>query len=89
MNLGETIKSLRQEIGWNPTELARKCKVSPTTIYDIEDGSRNPSERLLRIIAAHLNADAKPLIELIRKKKELIKRVRSNPEEFEAMLEEK
>lgn len=90
MNLGETIKSLREGIGILPPELARRCKVSPTTIYDIEDGKRGVSERLLLIIAKELDTDPIPLLESLKRRKELIKQVRSNPEKFESIvLEEK
>lgn len=90
MNLGETIKELREQIGILPPELARRCHVSPTTIYDIEAGKRGVSERLLRILAQNLNADLEPLLDSLKRRKELIRQVRSNPEKFEAvMLEEK
>lgn len=86
MNLGETIKSLREEIGILPPELARRCKVSSTTIYDIEAGKRGVSEKLLRLLAMHLNADLDPLLDSLKRRKELIKQVRSHPEKFEAMI---
>lgn len=90
MNLGETIKSLREEANISPPVLAGKCGCSPQHVYDIEDSKRNPSEQLLRKIAETLGADLEPLLDLRRRKKELIKRVRSNPEEFDGIvLEEK
>lgn len=86
MNLGETIKTLREEIGIKPPELAGKCGVSPQHVYDIEASKRNPSEKLLRRMAEHLNSDLEPLLDLMKRRKELIRRVRSNPEEFEALI---
>lgn len=88
MNLGETIKSLREEMKILPPELARRCKVSSTTIYDIEAGKRNASERLIRILAEQLNADLEPLLDLMKRRKELIRQVRSNPEKFAVLMVE-
>lgn len=89
MNLGETIKELREKVGISPPELAVKCGISPTHMYDVEDGKRNPSEKLLRKLANHLNTDLEPLLNSLRARKEIIRKVRRNPEEFQAFLEEK
>lgn len=88
MNLGETIKTLREDIGFSQTELAGKCQVSPTHVYDIESGKRNPSENLLRRMAQHLNADLEPLLELVKRRKQIVRMARNNPEKFERVLEE-
>lgn len=87
MNLGETIKTLREEIDLTPSELAAKCKVSSTHIADIERGKRNPSENLLQRIALHLNTDVEPLLDSMRRRKEIIRKVRDNPEQFVNVLE--
>lgn len=42
-NFASTVKLQRESIGWSQQELARKCKVHPTYICQIEKGNRLPN----------------------------------------------
>ena len=53
MTIGEKIKKRREEIGLTQSELARKCILPPTTIWNIENGKRKPGlKSILRIADA-------------------------------------
>lgn len=63
MNLGERIKLLRGLRGWTPTELAKRARVSSTTINNLEDDPKqNPTLDNLRRIALALEVTVAYLI---------------------------
>jgi transcriptional regulator with XRE-family HTH domain len=63
MNLGERIKQLRDQKGWNPADLASQAGVSSTTIKNIEDRpDQNPTLDNLRRIASALEVSVAYLI---------------------------
>lgn len=53
--LGEKIKSMREEAGLGLRDLAAKANVSPSMLSQIENGSANPSINTLKNIAVVLN----------------------------------
>jgi len=63
MNLGERIKQLRDQRGFNHTELAKRAGVSSTTIKNLEDNpDQNPTLDNLRGIASALGVTVAYLI---------------------------
>lgn len=56
-NLGETIRTYREEAGLSLRELARKVNVSAPFMSDVELGRRFPKEETLQAIAAVLKVD--------------------------------
>lgn len=62
-NLGQRIRERRQEKGLGLRETARLTKVTPSYLCDIEKGSRNPSDELLKKLSETLSL---PLRELER-----------------------
>lgn len=51
MNLGETIKKLRDARHWTQDELAYKAKITAANISRIETGKHGPSTQLLESLA--------------------------------------
>jgi transcriptional regulator with XRE-family HTH domain len=49
-NVKDRITELISETGLNKTEFAAKLNMSPVTIYKIENGENNPSNKTLRTI---------------------------------------
>lgn len=63
-NLGETIRSYREEAGISLRELARQVHVSAPFLSDVELGRRFPKEETLREIATVLKVDPEKLSRL-------------------------
>jgi len=63
-NLGETIRTYREEAGLSLRELARKVSVSAPFMSDVELGRRFPKEETLREIAIVLKVDPEKLSRL-------------------------
>lgn len=55
MNLGGTIKLLRQQKGYNQKDFADKCEITPTYLSQIETNQKEPNLSKLHIIAAILD----------------------------------
>ena len=51
MNLGGTIKLLRQQKGFNQKDFAKKCSITPTYLSQIEKNQKEPTLSKLHIIA--------------------------------------
>src|SRR5215216_7906706 len=56
-NIGHNIRRLRDEKGWNQTELGFRADTSPSIISLIENGKRNPSTSTLAKIAGALGVE--------------------------------
>jgi len=56
-NIGHNIRRLREEKGWNQTELGFHADTSPSIISLIENGKRNPSTATLAKIAGALGVE--------------------------------
>lgn len=54
MNLGLGIRKIRTDKGLLQGELAKKCKISQTSLYQIEKGLKRPSGKTLEIICKKL-----------------------------------
>ena len=55
------VKQLRQQKGWNQTELAFHAGLAPSVISQIENGKRDPSARTLRKLAEAFTVDVADL----------------------------
>jgi transcriptional regulator with XRE-family HTH domain len=55
--IGHNIRQLREEKGWNQTELGFHADASPSIISLIENGKRNPSTATLAKIAGALGVE--------------------------------
>jgi transcriptional regulator with XRE-family HTH domain len=55
--IGHNIRMLREEKGWNQTELGFRASASPSIISLIENGKRNPSTATLAKIAEALGVE--------------------------------
>jgi transcriptional regulator with XRE-family HTH domain len=55
--IGHNIRQLREEKGWNQTELGFHADASPSIISLIENGKRNPSTATLAKIAGALDVE--------------------------------
>jgi transcriptional regulator with XRE-family HTH domain len=64
MTLGAYIRSTRKTKGLSLRELARRIKIAPTFLSDIERDRDNPSEKVLEKIAGALELDADYLKDL-------------------------
>jgi|SRR5581483_10903101 len=60
-NLGETIRTYREEAGLSLRELARRVNVSAPFMSDVELGRRFPKEETLMEIATVLKVDSEEL----------------------------
>jgi len=60
-NIGHNIRRLRDEKGWNQTELGFRADTSPSIISLIENGKRNPSTATLAKIAGALGVEVADL----------------------------
>ena len=56
-NIGHNVRRLREEKGWNQTELGFHADTSPSIISLIENGKRNPSTATLAKIARALGVE--------------------------------
>lgn len=54
MNLGGTIKTLRQQKGYNQKDFASKCVITPTYLSQIEKNQKEPNLSKLHLIAEAL-----------------------------------
>ncbi len=66
--IGDNIKLLRDIRGLTRTELAELIKVAPATLWNIENGTRNPSLEMLYKIADALTVS---VINLLLSKEEI------------------
>ena len=57
------VRRLRQERGWNQTELAFHAELAPSVISQIETGKRDPSAATLRKLADALDVGVPDLFE--------------------------
>ena len=55
MNIGFAIRSIRTKLSIPQYELAEKCKISQTTLSQIETGRKRPSPKTLASICRVLN----------------------------------
>ena len=55
--LGKAIKAIRLAQGHQANKFATACKISDSTLHNIESGHRQPSAELLVVIAHHLGVD--------------------------------
>lgn len=55
--LGKAIKAIRLAQGHPAKSFATTCKISDSTLHNIESGHRQPSAELLVVIAHHLGVD--------------------------------
>lgn len=55
MNLGSTIKGLRQKKGLKQIQLSEKCSISQTYLSQIESNSKEPHLSVLKDISKHLS----------------------------------
>lgn len=54
MNLGNTIKELRQKLGFRQNEFAEKCNLTPAYLSQIENNLREPNLSTLKTISNSL-----------------------------------
>lgn len=54
MNIGHSIKKIRQEKGISQGDLADSCEISQTSLSQIENGIKRPSAKNLAKICKHL-----------------------------------
>ena len=47
MDLGNAIKTLRKELGYNRTEIAKRSDISVTALYNIENGLSFPTKETI------------------------------------------
>lgn len=62
MKVGERIRRLREERGWSQAELARRTRLSPQYMCDIELGKASPALNTLERIAAALGVPVAGLL---------------------------
>ena len=62
LDLGKTIRILRQAKGWKTSDLAKKAKVSVSFLSLIESGDRQPSLEVLRRLSKALGLAPEALI---------------------------
>lgn len=54
MNLGTTIKKLRQQKGFKQNIFANKCDITPAYLSQIENNIKEPNISTLRVICSNL-----------------------------------
>lgn len=57
MSIGQTIRSLREQQGYDQAELARLVDIAPSTLWRIEREDRTPRGATLRRLADVLGVD--------------------------------
>ncbi len=55
MNVGIAIRSIRRKIGITQYELAERCNISQTSLSQIENGIKRPSERTIKKVCQVLD----------------------------------
>jgi len=55
MNVGIAIRSIRRKIGITQYELAERCNLSQTSLSQIENGIKRPSERTIKKVCEVLD----------------------------------
>jgi transcriptional regulator with XRE-family HTH domain len=55
MNIGKAIRSIRKKLSVSQSELSQKCKLSQTSLSQIETGSKRPSQRTIAKICKALD----------------------------------
>lgn len=55
MNLGYAIRSIRKQMGITQYELADKCSISQTSLSQIENGIKRPSNRTIKRVCEVLD----------------------------------
>ncbi len=55
MNLGYAIRSVRKQMGITQYELADKCSISQTSLSQIENGIKRPSNRTIKRVCEVLD----------------------------------
>lgn len=63
MSLGENIRLCRERLGFSQEQLANRCGLHRNSIYNYENGIRNPSTKILSKIASTLGASEYELLE--------------------------
>lgn len=63
--LGQTLRQLRKGAGYTLEQVAKAADVSPAALSLFETGKRNPSPKVLGLIAAALNSPVEPLQQLL------------------------
>ena len=73
MTLGKRIAARRLALGWSQNELARRAGVNHPTLFKIEaDQRRNPSMRVVVLIAHALGTSAEALLGIEREEQRLL-----------------
>lgn len=62
--LGQALRSLRKEAGYTLEQVAKAADITPAALSLFENGKRNPSPKVLGLIAAALDYPVEPLQEL-------------------------
>lgn len=70
--LGKAIKAIRLAQGHTAKGFATSCKVSDSTLHNIESGHRQPSAELLVVIAHHLGVDIDAISYVVADDRELV-----------------
>ncbi len=60
--LGSRIAALRSKFGWSQAELARRLKISPSTVGMYEQGRREPSIEMLVVLSDVLGVSIEFLV---------------------------
>lgn len=60
--VGQRIRATREQMVWGQAELARAAGISPTALYMIETGQRQPRPATIRKIAQALGVSPQSLI---------------------------
>ncbi len=55
MNVGIAIRSIRRKIGITQYELAERCNISQTSLSQIENGIKRPSDRTIKKVCQVLD----------------------------------
>jgi len=64
VQLGKTIRNLRESRGWNQEEFAFRCGTTTANLSRIETGKHGPSQDLLQVIAKSLGMQVSQLFAL-------------------------
>jgi len=63
MSIGELIKRRREDLQLSQSELARRVKVTPSTISQVEANQKTPSTKLLQALADTLKVSSSFILE--------------------------
>jgi len=64
---GNSLRELRKGLGLSQEELAHRCGLDRTYISGLERGKRNPTLKVLSVVAQHLNVSLSDLLLSIKK----------------------